>query len=89
MAKESVAVNAAQPPQKKHKIGIKRIGKRGGALIFLPDTMEELLAQGHLLNITAVKARRVDNEYQITDIAMIEPNDTVYLTDANDEAMFE
>jgi len=76
------------PPKNPVKVAIKRLNKRGGVEINLPDTLEELLQMGGLLGIKAVNVRRNVSEVVITQIDFIQNGDVVYLTDENDEQQF-
>jgi len=91
---ETPKATVAKPEVKKSaeakvSVVVKKMNKRGGVELYVPNSIEELLSQGgQLLGITAVKVRKADTEIAVTDISFIKQNDVLYLTTEEDEKEF-
>jgi len=71
------------------RVILKRMNKKGGVEIELPNTIDEILQQASSrFHMNALKVRRVDTEVEVTDIKFIQPNDTLYVTNEQDEQDF-
>ncbi len=88
--KMTSSLTSSAPAQPKTIIVRKLGAKRGGAEVVNPQSIQELLTVGgELLEIHAVKVRRVRTEAEIRDLNAIQHEEVVFLTTEEDEKDFD